>query len=112
MAEKSGFAGTRVPRAVRLAFSFVVTLPGAPEMSLTAALAVTNTLAGSRQECRVRHEETHTEEKAKGSPPRPRVSKQPGNRVEPLAVHFRALHRDSKLSAMSHTRQIRLTERL
>jgi hypothetical protein len=102
MAEKSGFAGARVPRAVCLAFSFVVTLSDVLEMSLTAALDVTNTFAGSRQESRVRHEQTHTEEKAEGSPPRPRVSKQLGNRVEPLAIHVGALHRDSMLSAMSH----------
>ena len=34
----------------------------------------------------MRHEQTHAEEKAKGSPPRATVSKQPGNRVEPLSV--------------------------
>ena len=51
MAEKSGFASARVRRAVRLALSLVVTLSGVLEMSLTAALAVTNTFAGSGQEC-------------------------------------------------------------
>jgi hypothetical protein len=101
MAEKSGFAGARVPRAVRLAFCFIVTLSGVLEMSLTAALTVANTFAGSGQEGRVRHEQTHTE-KAEGSPPRPRVSKHLGNRVEPLAIHIGALHRDSMVSATSH----------
>ena len=98
---KSGLAGTRVWRAARIAFSIRMPLTGALEMSLAAALAVTRSFAWSSQERRVRREQTHTEEKTKGSPPRPRVSNQPGKRVEPLAIHSCALHRDVMLSAMS-----------
>jgi hypothetical protein len=98
---KSGLAGARVRRAARIAFSIRMPLTGALEMSLAAALAVTRSFAWSSQESRVRREQTHTEEKTKDSPPRPRVSKQLGNRVEPLSVHSRALHRDVMLSAMS-----------
>jgi hypothetical protein len=100
-AEKSRLAGARVRRAVRFTFSLIVPLTGALEMSLTAALDVTRSFAGSGQERRVRREQTRTKEKANGSTPRPRVSKQLGNRVEPLSVHSRALHRDVMLSAMS-----------
>ena len=100
-AEKSRLAGARVRRAVGFAFSFIVALAGVLEVSLTAALAVTRSFTGPGQEIRVRREQTRTEEKTKGSPPRPRLSKQSGNRVKPLAVHFHALHRDSTSSAMS-----------
>jgi len=86
--EKSGLASARVRRAVVLALSFIVALAGVLEVSLTAALAVTRSFAWSGQEIRLRRKQTRTEEKTKGSPPRSGLSKQPGNRVEPLAVHF------------------------
>jgi hypothetical protein len=90
-----------VRRAVGFAFSLIVALASVLEMSLTATLAVTRSFTGSGQERRVRREQTRTEEKTKGSPPRPRLSKQSGDRVKPLAVHFHALHRDSTSSEMS-----------
>jgi hypothetical protein len=100
-AEKSRLAGAWVRRAVGFAFSLIVALASVLEMSLTATLAVTRSFTGSGQERRVRREQTRTEEKTKGSPPRPRLSKQSGDRVKPLAVHFHALHRDSTSSEMS-----------
>jgi hypothetical protein len=50
-AEKSGLAAARVWRAVCFAFSFIVALAGLFEMSLTTALDVTRSFAGSGQEC-------------------------------------------------------------
>ena len=98
-AEKSRLAGARIWRAAGVAFSITMSLAGIFEVSLAAAPGVPYSFAGTGQESRVRREQTHTEEKAKGSPPRPRVSKQPGNRVEPRSVHSIALHRDSMLTA-------------
>ena len=53
---KARLAGTRVGRAVGLAFSFVVTLAGGFEMALTATLAVTVSFAWSGQELRLRRQ--------------------------------------------------------
>jgi hypothetical protein len=70
VAAKSGLSRSRWWRALLFAFSLVVALANAVDMSLAAALAVTRSVAGYGQEIRLRREQTRREENANGTPSR------------------------------------------